>query len=298
MARRCLRRASFESPSASLVFLPFEWNRFQTMTMMPNDPCSPGKTATAVAIVASAFGAEAVRLRGHAAMLDAVAGSGAAGFEVRRELFAHDADASVEALSGLGAAVAARGLWAVYSTPAELYADDGALNAVAIAQAYTEADALGARWLKLQLGGFAGHANAAMIERLSAGRRVRLVVENGQRVSDGTIAQFQGLFSALEREGAPRALGMTFDIGNWQWPGQAPLEAARTLARHVEYVHCKSSEGQGTRRFAVAPSPADPLLSAVFDILPRTAPRGIEFPLDRVAPEDDARRRVEWLANA
>ncbi len=268
------------------------------MSTKSNDERLSGKSATAIVIVASAFGAEAVRLCGHAATLDTVSRSGAAGFEVRRELFAHDADASIEALSSLGAAVAARGLWAVYSTPAELYADDGVLNAAAIAQAYTEADALGARWVKLQLGGFAGHANAAMLERLSAGRRARLVVENGQRISDGTIARFHALFSALEREGAPRALGMTFDMGNWQWTGQAPIEAAQTLARHVEYVHCKSSEGQGARRFAVAPSPGDPLVTAVFDILPRTAPRGIEFPLDRDAPEDDARRRVDWLANA
>lgn len=251
-----------------------------------------------IVVVASAFGARAVRQRGHAAWLDMVAHAGAAGFEVRRELFALEAETSLEALHALGAAVAARQMWSVYSTPAGLYDDDGALNATGLAAAYCEADALGARWLKLQLGGFSGQAHAPMIARVGAGRRARLVVENGQRENDGTIAQFVALFAALEREGAADLLGMTFDIGNWAWPGQAPLDAARALAPYVEYVHCKSSEGQGARRFAVAPAPDDPLVRAVLDILPPTAPRGIEFPLDERMPEDDARRKVAWLASA
>lgn len=251
-----------------------------------------------VVIVASAFGAYAVRQRGHAAWLDTVALAGAAGFEVRRELFSREADASFEALHSLGAAMTSRGLWSVYSTPEGLYEDDGTLNATALANAYGEADALGARWVKLQLGGFRGQANAETIARVGAGRRARLVVENGQRDQDGMIVHFVALFAALEREGAAGALGMTFDIGNWAWAGQVPLDAARALAPYVEYVHCKSSEGQGARRFPIAPAPDDPLVGALFDILPPTAPRGIEFPLDERMLADDARRKVAWLASA
>lgn len=251
-----------------------------------------------IVIVASAFGPQAVRKRGHAAWLDSVAHAGAAGFEVRRELFAHEADASSEALRSLGAAIAARGMWSVYSSPAGLYEDNGALDVAALAAAYDEADALGARWVKLQLGGFARLADATTICRIGAGHRARLLVENGQREQDGTIAQFAALFAALEQEGAAGALGMTFDIGNWAWPGQPPLDAARALAPYVEYVHCKSSQGQGARRFPVAPSSDDPLVRAVFDLLPRTAPRGIEFPLDERTPADDAWRKVAWLASA
>ncbi|RDU95202.1 TIM barrel protein [Trinickia dinghuensis] len=255
-------------------------------------------SAPEIVIVASAFGAQSVRRLGHAAWLDTVADAGAAGFEVRRELFSHEAEASCEALHTLGAAVAARGMWAVYSTPAGLYRDDGTLDAPALAGAYAEADALGARWVKLQLGTFAEQADAATIVRVGAGRRARLVVENGQHEQDGKIARFVALFAALEREGASGALGMTFDTGNWHWSGQAPLDAAAALAPHVEYVHCKSSEGLGARRFPVAPAPDDSLFRSVLDILPRTAPRGIEFPLDERAPAEDARRKVAWLAAA
>jgi sugar phosphate isomerase/epimerase len=254
------------------------------------------QVVTQVVIVASAFGADAVRERGHAAWLDAAANAGAAGFEVRRELFAQEADVSPPALRSLGAAIAASGLWAVYSTPADLYGDDGALNTTALAAAHAEADALGARWVKLQLGGFAGQADGAAIARASAGYRARLLVENGQRSENDSIAQFVDLFSALDREGAAGALGMTFDIGNWQWAGEAPVDAAHALADRVEYVHCKWSEGEGARRFPIAPSIEDPLFPALFGVLPRSAPRAIEFRFDERGLADDARRRVAWLA--
>jgi sugar phosphate isomerase/epimerase len=252
--------------------------------------------AIEVVIVASAFGPHAVRRTGHKAWIETVELAGACGFEVRRELFAHEAEASFEALRALGAAIAGRGLWSVYSTPATLYREDGELDATTLAAAYAQAEALGARWVKLQLGGFAGHADGEHIVRVGAGRRARLVVENGQGERDGTIAQFVALFSALEREGAAGALGMTFDIGNWDWAGQAPRDAARALAPYVEYIHCKSSEGQGARRFPVAPKADDSAIRAVFSMLPRTAPRAIEFPLAERALQDDATRHVAWLA--
>ncbi|WP_116140619.1 TIM barrel protein [Trinickia diaoshuihuensis] len=262
----------------------------------PATHCGPD--AVQIAVVASAFGPQAVRRTGHEAWVDTVELAGASGYEVRRELFAHEAEASFEALSALGAAIAERGLWSVYSTPATLYRDDGALDAPALASAYAEADALGARWVKLQLGGFSGEADGARIARLAAGRRARLVVENGQNARDGEIARFVALFAALEREGAAGVLGMTFDIGNWDWAGQAPLDAARALAPYVEYVHCKSSEGEGARRFPVALQSDDPAIRAIFDTLPRSAPRAIEFPLDERAPRDDATRHIAWLAAA
>ncbi|MGS0892082.1 sugar phosphate isomerase/epimerase [Burkholderia stagnalis] len=251
-----------------------------------------------IVIVASAFGMDRVRQAGHSAFAATAAAAGAAGFEVRRELFASDADAAPGALAALGAQLAAHGLWPVYSTPATLYTDAGALDADALRDALVEADALGARFVKFQLGGFAGDAHAADLVALSRGARARVVVENGQLPVGGALAQFRGLFDALRASGTPDALGMTFDIGNWQWPGEAPLDCARTLAPHVEYIHCKAVEGEGARRFAVAPAPHDPLVAGVLAALPHHVPRGIEFPFDGADPAGDARRRVAWLAAA
>ncbi|WP_246794991.1 TIM barrel protein [Burkholderia perseverans] len=251
-----------------------------------------------IVIVASAYGADAIRREGHAAFVAAAAQAGASGFEVRRELFAAEHDASGAALAALGGAIAAAGLWAVYSTPANLYRDDGALDRDALVTSLTEADALGARFVKFQLGGFAGATHARAIAEAARGARARVLVENSQLVLGGTLAQFTGLFGALREEGAADLIGMTFDVGNWIWPGEVPLDAAGALAAHVEYIHCKAVTGEGARRFAVAPQPADPLCVPVLAALPRHVPRGIEFPFDPADLAADARRRVAWLEAA
>jgi len=254
-----------------------------------------------VVVVASAFGADAIRRDGHGAWLAVAAQAGAAAFEVRRELFASDAQAALSALRALGDAIRAHGMWPVYSTPAMLYTATGSLDETALRLALDEAAALGARFVKLQLGGFAGSVGEARGARLAAcvnGCGARLLVENGQVREGGLVAQFAGLFDALEREGCAQVLGMTFDIGNWQWPGEAPLDAARQLAKHVEYIHCKAVAGEGARRFAVAPAADDPVCGAALQILPRDVPRGLEFPFDPSRVAADASRYVEWLAAA
>jgi sugar phosphate isomerase/epimerase len=251
-----------------------------------------------IVIVASAFGADRVRQEGHRACVGTAASAGAAGLEVRRELFASERQASAESLATLGGALADAGLWSVYSTPATLYTDAGALDTDALTLGLAEADALGARFVKFQLGGFAGDAHAATLVALSRGARARMLVENGQLALGGSLAQFRALFAALDAAGAAGALGMTFDIGNWQWPGEAPLDAAHALAPYVEYIHCKAVEGAGARRFAVAPAPQDAGFAAVLASLPRDVPRGIEFPLDPADCAGDARHHVAWLEAA
>ena len=380
-----------------------------------------------VVIVASAFGVDAIRRDGHEAWLETAAQAGAKGFEVRRELFAFEAQTDLTALRSLGAAIDGLGMWSVCSTPAALYTATGALDAAALRLAVEEADALGARFVKLQLGGFgaddanrptpneqsgnhsnrptpneqsgnysnrptpneqsgnysnrpisaersgnhssrptsteqsgnqstwptpneqsgnysnrpisaeqsinhlnrgmskpeanapqADHANScsaadnvrnsSFFERTTAHGaqiaacmrdvRARLVVENGQLAQGGMICQFVGLFDALRYEGYADVLGMTFDLGNWQWPGESPVEAARQLTQYVEYIHCKAVTGVGARRFAVAPVADDPLCAAVLRLLPRDVPRGIEFPFDPKRVAAQASHYVGWLAEA
>lgn len=253
-----------------------------------------------IVIVASAFGAAQVLEQGHHAYVPVAASVGAAGFEVRRELLPAGLDGAVSTtlLAALGRLIAAHGLWAVYSTPAMLYTDDGALDAVAIRGALLEAQSLGARIVKFQLGGFAGDASAGVLAQLLQGWRARVLVENGQQTVGGSLAQFRGLFDALEGAGVADMLGMTFDIGNWEWSGEAPLTCARALAPYVEYIHCKSVAGEGARRFAVAPAGNDARFAAVLAALPGDVPRGIEFPFDAVDLAVDAHRHVTWLKAA
>ncbi|WP_296659113.1 TIM barrel protein [Paraburkholderia sp.] len=262
-----------------------------------------------VAIVASAFGAGAIRRDGHAAWIGATKEAGACAFEVRCELM-DAADTRPEALRALGIALVREGLWPVWSTPDALYGEDGALDEAALRSAVACGQALGARFVKLQLGGFAGNAHAArlaaVLEELSeAGAQVgamppmpRVVVENGQVEQGGKLMQFTGLFRALRDAGCDRLIGMTFDIGNWHWTGEPPLMAAVALAPYVEYIHCKAVDGAGARRFACAPAADDALCRAAFARLPPDVLRGIEFPFDAACVTEDAARYVAWLGTA
>jgi sugar phosphate isomerase/epimerase len=262
-----------------------------------------------IVIVASAFGAEAIRRDGHAIWAATAARAGAAGFEVRRELFANDADIARDALQKLGETIRALGLWAVYSTPTDTFSPDGTLDRAAVTRAIDEAAALGARIVKLQLGGAdpengqpAIATDPATIDWLlnaTHNSPARVVVENGQPKAGGTIRAFEQLFAALESaqpEHLP--LTMTFDTGNWLWALQDPADAARRLAPFVTYVHCKAVTGEGARRFACAPHADDARFAALLASLPRNVPRGIEFPFDTAQPDADAARYVAWLAAA
>src|ERR1700736_4527797 len=85
------------------------------------------RTTVPVVIVASAFGAESIRRDGHAAWAEVAAKAGAAGFEVRRELFSDETQSQPASLYELGHRIRAAGIWPVYSTPATLFDDTGAL---------------------------------------------------------------------------------------------------------------------------------------------------------------------------
>ncbi|WP_158934635.1 sugar phosphate isomerase/epimerase [Burkholderia sp. S171] len=255
-----------------------------------------------VVIVASAFGAETIRRDGHATWAETAAKAGAAGFEVRRELFSYQAQSQPAALYELGQRIRAAGIWPVYSTPATLFDETGALDECAMEQTLDEAAALDARIVKFQLGGSesAGAAtDSATLDRLIAGIRnskAQIVVENGQLQAGGTIDAFSALFDALENHS--HTLSMTFDTGNWRWVQQDPLEAAQRLAKYVGYVHCKAVEGEGARRFATAPATDDAYLAALLAYLPAHVPRGIEFPFDQNNLAADAARYVKQLASA
>ena len=255
-----------------------------------------------VVIVASAFGAQAIRRDGHAAWAEIAAKAGAAGFEVRRELFSYKAQSQPASLYELGQRIRAADIWPVYSTPASLFDDTGALDERAMEQTLDEAAALDARIVKFQLGGSesAGTVtDCATLDRLIAGIRnskAQVVVENGQLQAGGTIDAFSTLFDALANRS--HTLSMTFDTGNWRWAQQDPLEAARLLAKYVGYVHCKAVQGEGARRFATAPATGDAYLAALLAYLPAYVPRGIEFPFDQNNLAADAARYVKQLASA
>ncbi len=226
-----------------------------------------------IMVVTAAYGAEQVRQAGgQRAMLPVIAGAGADGVEIRRELFNSE---ELLALPALGESIELLGLLACYSAPAALFMPDGTLNPD-LPRYLSEASTLNALWLKVSLGHFSGTPPEALRTLLNESG-MALVVENDQ-TDCGQLAPMQRFQTACREMALPVTL--TFDMGNWLWVGDSPEEAAHHLAPAVSYIHVKAAVPHKTQFRAVAPDRADARWLDLLNQLPADAPRGIEFPLE------------------
>ena len=200
-----------------------------------------------VLISLSSFGASEVRRHGQQWFAGLSADAGADGVEVRGELLV---DPRGE-LPAIGALARERGIDLVYSSPEGLWNDDAGLDEAALQRGLEAARSLGAPRLKMSIGGFtkAGAAGAERLARLLEGQSIELVIENDQTPSAGTLPALSSFFDTVRAAGL--SLGMTFDMGNWHWTGEDPLQAAVVFASAVGYVHCKGVQRQPHQWVAV-----------------------------------------------
>ena len=214
--------------------------------------------ARKIIVVTAAYGNDHVKaLGGQSAVLPFIAGSGADGVEIRRELFSAD---ELNRLAELAADIERRGLLVCYSAPEALFAADGALNPH-LSDLLQEAQTLNALWLKLSLGHFTHHHGLETLRDILRESGMALVVENDQ-TDCGQLAPMQRFKAACRL-----------------WVGDSPEEAARHLAPAVSYIHVKAAEPHHSHFRAVPPDEASGRWLALLDNLPADAPRGIEFPL-------------------
>ena len=234
--------------------------------------------APPILISLTSFGATDVRRHGQLWFTYLAHAAGAQGVEVRGELLVN-AEAEIPALAS---AVRDAGMSVVYSCPDPLWLADGGINTAALDQALDYAARLGAPRLKFAIGHYgAPHIHdahsIATLARLLAGRGVELVIENDQTATAGTVPALQAFFAAADAQGLP--LGMTFDMGNWHWTGECPLQAAQAFASRVVYVHCKGVQRLPAKWVAVPPTESAAPWRAVLRALPATVPWAIEYPL-------------------
>lgn len=228
-----------------------------------------------VLISLSSFGAAEVRRHGQLWFARLSHAAGADGIEVRGELLT---DPAAE-LRVLARAVRDMGMDLVYSSPDALWRGDGALDETAVEEALARATLAGARRLKMSIGGF----NAASVSSLSALRQrlsgcsIELLIENDQTATAGSLAALQGFLACAAEHDLET--GMTFDMGNWHWTGECPLQAAQALASQVRYVHCKGVQRQPQRWIAVPLTDSSAPWRAVLRALPSDVPWAIEYPL-------------------
>ncbi len=244
---------------------------------------------SSILISLSSFGAAEVRRHGQPWFTRLAAQAGADGIEVRGELLV-DGEAELPAIAD-----AAGPLQLVYSSPEGLWSEAGSLDRDALERALRAAGRLGAARLKMSIGGWTA-ASSGSLPRLGdrlADAGVELLIENDQTAGAGTLTALARFFDAAQAHGLQ--LGMTFDMGNWHWTGECPLQAAATLAPRVAYVHCKGVQRQPQRWIAVPLGESAAPWRAVLRGLPGGRPWAIEYPL---AGEDLlalTRREVEQL---
>ena len=234
---------------------------------------APG--APPILISLTSFGAAEVRRHGQLWFARLSHQVGADGVEVRSELLV---DAASE-LPALAAYARETSLRVVYSSADGLWKSDGTLDTDALDNALTASQELGAPRLKMAIGGFGGasHASLAVLRDRLQAARIELVIENDQTPTAGTLSALQDFFDSANDQGF--FLGMTFDMGNWHWTGECPLQAAAALAPQVRYVHCKGVQRLPHRWVAVPLAESSAPWRAVLRALPADMPWAIEYPL-------------------
>lgn len=243
-----------------------------------------------IIVVTGAYGTDVVQQQGgQAALLPIIAGAGADGVEIRRELFSAQ---ELESLPALAQAIEQQQLFAVYSAPEALFTPQHTLNPN-LPALLAEAQLLKARQLKLSLGHYQPGFDFTELKVALEQHPVNLVVENDQTPDCGILSLLNAFFHAAEDNHLP--VSMTFDMANWHWVGQDAFTAAERLARHVSYVHVKAAT-HGLRGWrAVALDDTDGSWRDLLARLPLDAPRGIEFPLQGDSLEAVTRHYVNLL---
>jgi len=222
-----------------------------------------------VLISLSSFGAAEVGRHGQLWCSELARAAGADSVEVRGELL-RNPDAELPALAGHAS---------VYSSPEGLWAEGGWLDSAALARGIAAATTLGAKRLKMAIGDFrtSSHGSLWGLKTQLAETRIELLIENDQTVSAGTLPALLTFFDVADRAGLN--LGMTFDMGNWHWLGECPLEAAKALGHRVRYVHCKGVQRLPAKWVAVPLADSSAPWRAVLRALPADVPHAIEYPL-------------------
>lgn len=222
-----------------------------------------------VLISLSSFGAAEVGRHGQLWCTMLAQTAGADGVEVRGELL-RDAAVELPALAGRVA---------VYSSPEGLWTPAGELDTGALERGLATAALLGASRLKMSIGGFGpiSHGTLAHLKGLLAAQAVELLLENDQTETAGSLPAMLHFFNAQQAAGLD--LGMTFDMGNWHWQGECPLQAAKALAHRVRYIHCKGVQRLPNKWVAVPLVESVAPWRAVLRALPADVPHAIEYPL-------------------
>lgn len=248
--------------------------------------------APPILISLTSFGAAEVLRHGQLFFAGLSREAGADGVEVRGELL------GTTGRSAELAALRNAGNVKVYSEPEGLWTTEGALNTAALLRALDITAQLGAPRVKMSIGGFGAHSVASLdaLKTVLAEATCELVIENDQTPTAGTLGALKKFFKAADA--AALALPMTFDLGNWHYLGECPVQAAAAFGSRVAYVHTKGVFRRPDKWVAVPLAESSAPWRAVLRGLPADVPWAIEYPLMGDDLTAVTRREVELLRAA
>lgn len=209
--------------------------------------------------------------------------------ELRQEYFRGDMEIGLAAEKAQSLGLSLR-----YSVLQPLFVN-GCLSEERLFQNIVEAQRLSAISLKCAIGDFVDlTANDRTVLRdFSHTFAGELMVENGQTRRDGSLKKLFSFLRACAE--AEIDLGMTFDVGNWYWVRENPMEAAELFYPYIRYIHVKDAQAINETSYQAMPLGHGEIpLAAILDKLPPKVPLALEYPAG-TDPEVTLRQGIHWL---
>lgn len=163
-----------------------------------------------------------------------------------------------------------------YSVPEYLYIDKK-LQLASMEQYFKEAKDMGCHRVKVVIGDYGTVKKEDMIDLNSLLEKyeIKLTVENDQTKENGKAYKIID-FLADQKEKDGR-IGMAFDVGNWIWQKEDPLENAKRLSAYVTYIHLKDV-ADTDKPFTTYLNDGGVSWKSVMDVLPSDVPIALEYP--------------------
>lgn len=192
--------------------------------------------------------------------------------EVRRE-FIKDFN---DELKKIKTASQELGIDIYYSVPDYLYIN-GKLAVDKIEGYMIEADKMNCRNVKLNIGNYHDIStdDAYALNSLCDKYSIKLTIENDQTEDNGKVDKIKTFLQQSKKLGMK--LSCTFDIGNWLWQKEDPIENANILNPYVTYIHLKDVIMMDKPQAAFLDEGIIPWRK-ILEIFDKDIPTAIEYP--------------------
>lgn len=164
-----------------------------------------------------------------------------------------------------------------YSVPVPLFSEKG-LDKIEVLQCFAEAKRMQVKMIKFTVGNFCGISLAEVAELKSILQNSNMVVtvENDQTLQSGKLKVLKDFMSYCKKYDVP--IYCTYDIGNWHWVDEEPVDNADQLAEYVKYIHLKDVAYKNNQPVARPLDEGQLDWRTILKLLPQRLPLGIEYP--------------------